>query len=347
MFSLLRDREIDDRRFGTVDARLALQAADLDVLLTRIGVQQQAISAYWRWVTAGHQLQVYRALLELAERREEGLAQQVQRGARARIFLTENRQNITRRRSLTTAARRDFRKAANQLAYYYRDRTGRPVIPEAGRLPETQQISAEVAPLALEDRPHAELIRRRPELQQLLNALDRARNRIELHENDLQPRLDLSLEVGEPFGDLGEGGPSRDTTETIVGLTLSVPLQQRQARGALQQSRALAQALRQEQRALADQLELQMHNLLLDLQISRELVVLAALEVEQAEQLMRAEVRRFDSGASDFFLVNVREETAADARIRFLRADLAMRLARADYDAATVNLERLGLQTER
>jgi hypothetical protein len=57
--------------------------------------------------------------------------------------------------------------------------------------------------------------------------------------------------------------------------------------------------------------------------------------------MRRAEVQRFESGASDFFLVNIREETAADARARYYEAYQRMRIARANYDAATVNLERL------
>jgi len=65
--------------------------------------------------------------------------------------------------------------------------------------------------------------------------------------------------------------------------------------------------------------------------------------VEQARVLMDAERRRFASGASDFFLVNVREQTAADARIRFLQAELKRHVAQAEYDAATLNLPRLGL----
>ena len=49
------------------------------------------------------------------------------------------------------------------------------------------------------------------------------------------------------------------------------------------------------------------------------------------------------SGASDFFLVNLREETAANALVQYYSAYLARRVARANYDAATVDLERLGI----
>ena len=55
-----------------------------------------------------------------------------------------------------------------------------------------------------------------------------------------------------------------------------------------------------------------------------------------------AEIKRFQSGASDFFLVNLREQFEADARIRFLAGELERRIAEADYAAATVDLRAFG-----
>ena len=51
-----------------------------------------------------------------------------------------------------------------------------------------------------------------------------------------------------------------------------------------------------------------------DLPEARELAGLAGREVEMAQKMREAERRRFEQGASDFFLVNLREE--AEALIR-------------------------------
>ena len=56
-----------------------------------------------------------------------------------------------------------------------------------------------------------------------------------------------------------------------------------------------------------------------------------------------AELRRFSLGISDFFLVNQREEAAADARIRRLDAELRLASARLELVAATVGEPALGL----
>jgi outer membrane protein TolC len=343
LFSLLRDREIDERRFAITDSRLALRQADLDVLLTKIGVQQKALVAYWRWVTTGRQLAVYDELLRIALDREGGLQEQVDSGARAEIFLVENKQNIIRRQQFATAALRDFRMAANALSFYYRDQDGQPVIPSATRLPAAPPLG-QVDDLSVQAvGATSQALDRRPELQILKTAIDRAKRRISLADNNLKPRVDLGLEVSKDFGSVAEGGVSRDSTDTIIGFQFAVPLQNRNAKGAVQREQARIESLRQEQRLTADQIEVEVGNILLDLNVAEQLLELARQDVTQAETLQVAERERFSSGASDFFLVNIREETAANARVQYYAADLERRIARANYDAATVDLSRLGI----
>lgn len=343
LFSLLRDRDIDKRRFGEVDAALALEQAELEVLLTKVGVQQQALAAYWRWVAAGQQLAVYEDLLAIAREREVGLEREVSSGRRASIFITENRQNITRRQTLATTARRDFQVAANRLAFYLRDSNGEPREPSTGRLPTPEGL-AELAPVpaaATLDVPL--LLARRPELRILQTGAERALQKIAVSENELKPRLDLSVELADGFGAVGEGGASRDSTDAVVGFTFKVPLERRQARGRIAQAEARLESLRQEQRRVEDQVEIELRNILLELDTARELMALARQDVELSETMRLAELRRFEQGASDFFLVNIREETAADARVRYYAAIRRARVAQANFDAATVNLAGLGI----
>lgn len=343
LFSMLRDRDIDARRFGQIDAELALQQAELEVLLTKVGVQQRALAAYWRWIASGQQLAVYESLLAIALEREEGLEREVTTGRRAAIFVTENRQNITRRQTLATTAGRDFQIAANRLAFFLRDQDGQPKRPLTARLPSETQFDAvperpQSMPLNMES-----LLARRPELQMLQTGAERALQKIALSENELKPRLDLNFEIAEGLGSIGEGGASRDGTDAIVGFTFTVPLERRQAKGRITQARAQLESLRQEQRRVEDSVEIELRNIVLELDIALQLMALAEQDVELSETMRRAEVRRFEQGASDFFLVNIREETAADARVRYYNAYQRTRVAQANFDAATVNLARLGI----
>ncbi len=347
LFSLLRDRQIDERRFAVADAAMALEQADLGLTLTRIGVQYRALSAYWRWVTAGRRLEVYENLLALAEARMRGLEEEVRLGARARIFLTENRQNITRRQILVAQSRQDFISAANALSLYLRGPEGEPIVPDPGRLPPTPSTlpGAENGDLDAATLDAALLaMSRRPDLRAIATDIERARLRLALDKNALKPRLDLRYEVSRDFGDIGEGGISRDSTDNIVGLKLVAPLQRRDARGRVRAAEAQLEALQERRRGFRDQLEVELRNIVVDLNVSRQLRALAAQEVEQSEIMQQAERDRFEDGASDFFLVNIREETAADARVRYWLTDLNARLAEANFGAATVDIERLGLE---
>ncbi len=344
LFSLLRDRDTDPRRFAEVDAGLELENAELELLMVRIGVQQRATVAYWRWVVAGAELGVYEELLDIAQQRESGLEKEVASGARASIFLTENEQNIIRRQSLVTSARRSFANAANALALYYRNSNGALQVPSVDLLPPAHVVFSNRdsrAKRTLEQLPRA--LANRPEIRMLENAITRTDELIVLRENELRPRLDMKFELATGFGEVAEGGPSRDSTDAIVGFNFTVPLQQRTAKARLSQSIAERNAIYQQQRQRQDEIEIEVRKIFNALVYAEELAALAGSEVELAETMRLAEQKRFKEGASDFFLVNVREEAAASARVSYLSASLETLVARVNFDAATLNLSGLGL----
>jgi outer membrane protein TolC len=127
-------------------------------------------------------------------------------------------------------------------------------------------------------------------------------------------------------------------------VTFTVPLQRRTARGQLQRAQSELREMELREQAVADQIEVELDNILANLNAALRLAQLAEEEVEQASAMVRAERRRFSLGAGDFFLVNLREESAADAQIRQIRANLNGRLAAASYNAVTMNLTELGLE---
>ena len=150
--------------------------------------------------------------------------------------------------------------------------------------------------------------------------------------------------MSRDFGAVGDGGASFDSTDTVVGVTLTVPLQRREARGRLQRAEAELRELELRQQRITDQIEVEIDNILTTLGAALRLADLADQEVDRASQMVRAERRRFQLGAGDFFLVNLREESTADAQVRAIRAELTGRLAAASFDAVTMNLDKLGLE---
>ncbi|MFL0355833.1 TolC family protein [Erythrobacter sp. GH1-10] len=344
LFSLLRDRRIDKRRFAIEDARLAASQASLDVMLVQLNVQHEALKAYWRWVAAGREIEVYEELLEIAQARTIGLSRQVRAGAIPQIALTENEQNVIRRKTLLAEAQRNFRTASNGLSYYIRDASGRLITPTREQLPDTDLLAGLPELDRLLASQSNEVLDNRPELQNFRLAVERATNTIELRRNDLQPKLDFNVELSRDFGAVGDGGSSFDSTDTVVGVKFTVPIQRREARGRLQRAEAELREIELRERRVADRIEVELGNIVTTLGTALELAELSEQEVDQANAMVAAERKRFDLGAGDFFLVNLREESAADAQIRAIRADLNGRLAAASYSAATMDLDALGLE---
>ncbi|MEO1327292.1 MAG: TolC family protein [Pseudomonadota bacterium] len=342
ILSLLRDRDIDDRRFAEVDAGLAVRDADLNLLLTQIEVQRDAAQAYWRWRAAGQTLAVYRDLLRNAQERDAALIREVSSGARAEIFLTENQQIITRRQSLVASSQARFMLAANQLSFYLRDDAGLPKLPTDDRLPGGMEALPGVVPRALDSA--AEVLNARPELMRLENQIRRAGNRLQLRKNALKPRFDVSLELASGIGGVGEGGVSRDSTDTIFGLKFSVPIQRRQAQGRVDQARAELDALQLRRQQVEERIALELQGIVLGLTFAEQVADLAANDVVLSQKLELAEIERFRNGASDFFLVNLREQTVAQAQIREISARLDARVAEVNFDAGTLNLRNLALE---
>lgn len=337
VFALLRDRMIDDRRFARAQADTDVMVADADRLMVAIGVQARAIQAYNLWTASGLRLRVYRDLLALAEGRQAGFRRQVQEGARPQILLTENEQNILRRRTLVVQSEQALAQAAQTLSLYLRDSDGRPLVVDDSRLP-----TALPPPLRRAADPMA-LVTARPDLRTIDVRLRQAGQRLALDNNALLPRLDFKVEASQDIGDYGFGGPSRSGTDSRVGLSFSIPLQQRAARGRIAQTRAEIDAFQQRRRFAEDQIVADITSLGIAATQTAKLAILAAEEAERASAMAIAERRRFSLGASDFFLVNLREETAADARVRSLDAVVRQVAAHADLAAATADLELLGL----
>lgn len=340
LYSLMRDRLVDERR-----TRRTLAGGDIDIArferqAVAIGVQRRAVDAYQNWVAAGQRLRAYRDLLDLSERRRGGLSRQIELGARPDILLTENDQNLVRRRGLVVRAEGDFAAAANALSLYYRDAAGNPVLVGADRLPAdaTALAGPQVAG------PRANLVDNRPDLQMVLARIDQGLARLALAENELRPRLDLRGEMGKDVGPVGLGGSSRTPLEAAVGFRFSVPLQNRAARGKVGEAQAEIDALNARSRFLRDQITVEVEGIMIGVAAAERLVIIAEQERALAERLAAAERRRFELGSSDFFLVNQREETANDARVRLIDAQARIAAARAELAAATADRAALGLE---
>lgn len=338
VFSLWRDRAVDARRMTVNNARLDVRTADVEVTLAKLITQRNASLAFWKWLATGRRLAVYQDLVALAEGRIDGLEKRVAEGDVAKIFVLENEQNLLRRQSLMTAAERDFIDARINLSLYLRNEEGAPRQPIAAELPDIFPaiVGPEIEPTDLV----TQVLERRPEFALLNIDQKRQRNELQLAENLLMPRVDVGVKTAH---DIGGGSASRRGFDAIVDLTVSIPLERRRAKGLSAAARAKIHQLEIDKRFERERLTNELFKLGNAIDKAHRFAKLAEKESEQASYLEKAERQRFEAGASDFFLVNLREERSADARLRYLDAQLRYYTSLTDYHAISVDFTALGM----
>ncbi|WNG18973.1 TolC family protein [Cystobacter fuscus] len=332
---LWRNGTIDKRRASLSQARLRREMAGFTFTGERIELQRQAAYHYWDWVAAGQQLRIAHDQYELAAARHDQLARRAEAGDIPRIEHTENERVLLERDADRIAARRALEKAALKLSLSLRDAQGEPHVVPASRLPD----GLPVPETALEDSLDAWLeraLRGRPELRELALQRDVLQVDETLARNQAAPAVDLGLSVAR---DMGAGPANLRPTEFQASLTLDIPLQARAARGQQRAVEAKRAAVEAKTRLARDKIATEVRDAVSALRAAHERVGLARNAAEVARRLARAELTRFEQGATHLLVVNQREQAAADAELKEVKALMDYHHAVVDLLAATATLE--------
>ena len=335
--SLLRDREIDDRRFAVSKAELETRMAEFGLLAEQIDILQQAYIAYARWLISAQLLLAYDELLNIAVVRGAALERQVEAGDVAEILLVENEQAVLQREGLVVESRRQVRLSAERLALFLRDDQGVVVFPNYD-----QSLVMPVQDEGFLDTPEEELIEQallnRPDIAVAKTLQSQFRLEKRIAENLAKPRLDFRVYSARDFG---SGTLRRQGTDTIADISFSIPLAIRTARGRAASADARLTGVGYELRLLFDEAKRDLRLSLVNLRATTELKEVALRELAVAQRLAEAELRQFEAGTSDYFLLNVRERSLGEAQLRRWQAELNHQVALANYYGVSMNREVL------
>lgn len=321
------DRRRADIRQSTLERARLEEVRDARLL----ELEAAAATSYWRWVASGLRREIEQTLLELAQARDEALKRRIELGALDPLAGVDNRRLILDREGRVIAADRAFQQAALALSMYLRDDHGDPQVPGPERLPaglpemgapQLDSVEAEIA-AALERRPD-----RRAQL-----AL-RAQADVELAwaKNQRAPRVDLSTWVAQYLG--APLVPELRRTSLVAAVSIELPIPLRTARGRVEATRASQATIAAELRLLDDQIAVEIRDGHSALLAAHQRARLAAQEVALTRQLARAEYRKFQLGAGDLILVNLRELASADAANNEVQAVADFFVAKARLEAA-------------
>jgi len=335
---LLQGRSIDARRAGVQRARAQSRASEQGYERLMLEMERESTQAYYAWVAAGRRLSVFTELLALADSRDGQVKQMVELGALPFLEQLDNRRTILDRTRQLVAARRALEKASIDLSLFLRDRSGQPRVPGVQELPADLEVHnlTGVAAIAAEERA----LLKRPELAQGEALIEAAQVELAAAENAVQPRLDAFGEVSRDFGTgPSDLSPTLAPTVVEVGVTLSVPLLQRRARGKRDAADAKLTAAEQRNSFLRDKVRAEVRDALSQLRAAEERVQVAREGTEAARRVADGERERFELGATTVLFVNIREQAAADAQVHLI--DGLLELGQSHARLTTAMGERL------
>ena len=329
-FSLLRDSLIDANRLGVILSNLGLSESRIQLEAIKKEIERDASKAYWKWVAAAKIFHIYQELYQLSLTRQSQLEERLKKGDVAQILVVENKKNILRRKSALARARQDFENSAIYLSLFWRNQNGAPLLAKENQVPKVNFNLHEVkADQAQRDLDSA--LTNRAEVRILKISREANLSELSFSKNLFKPQLDVDVGASK---DLGRGSASRSQSENYVGLEFSIPLQQREARGKTALYESKLKSIKYEQQLAEEKIKAELAQIRVQISNIVEIHSNLTQEAELAELLENSEREKFKHGASNFFLVNLREQDTADSKAAVIEIFEKYQGALADYKMA-------------
>jgi outer membrane protein, heavy metal efflux system len=331
---LLRNRDIDKNRADLKKADIDRVLADLSIQRLKLEVIREATRRYWKWVAAGQEFKVNSNLLTIAKQRVDQVSERVRLGDLPEIENTENDRVILQRESQLISAERELQKSAIDLSLFLREKSGKLILPDKNALPVSfpgfesfskldKTLSIQVA------------LRHRPEIKEYQSKREKISVDRQFEQNNLKPQIDLVVSASQ---DMGPGSATRSKTEVDATVVMNIPIQTRRQRGKIGSAEAKISQLDQEEQFAKDKVSTEVQDAISEVNASHQRVDVAKKELVLARKLQTLEQDRFNLGDSTLLFVNIREQTAAEAAIREVKALNDFFNAIANFQAATAEL---------
>jgi outer membrane protein TolC len=330
---LLRDGTIDRRRASLWQAEIDQQLAEPFILRQYLDFVRASTIGYYTWLAAGKRLQFAEELLRIAQKRDGAIAEQVLRGASARIVQVDNKRLVVSREIAVVQAKRRFEAAAIELSLFLRNKeTAEPIVAKGDRLPaDFPSHATRDASQMAEDIDKAYV--RRPEVRRIELTIQKTNIDRDLAKNNLLPSLELGINARQNAGGTRPKDIGREEVEAKIEFKL--PLERREAKGRVDVAQAQILRLQNERQFARDRIAADVRDSYSALIAAHDTLRQTRINVELAQQLEDAENEKLDQGATDLLALQIREQATFDARVLEVDALLEHFRAEANYRAAT------------
>ncbi len=327
---LMRNREIDKNRAELKKADIDRNLAELSIQKLKIEVVRESTKRYWKWVAAGQEFLVIKDLLAIAKVRVKQINDRVALGDLPKVEGIDNDRVIMQREAQFYSAERELQKSAIDLSLFLRTEDGALILPKTEQLPLGFPNTVSFAGIDLEEKIKIAWVYR-PELKDFEFKREKIRVDRQMGYNSLKPQVDLVVAASQDFG---PGSVTRSKAELEASLVLNVPIQTRRPRGEIGAAEARLAQVDQELQFAKDKIKTEVQDSVSEVIASAKRVEAAKKELEFARRLEALERDRFALGDSTLLIVNIREQTTAEAAIREVKALNDHHAAIANFHAA-------------
>ncbi|MCK7590654.1 TolC family protein [Subsaxibacter sp. CAU 1640] len=311
--SLAQGLFMNERMATLKKARFFVNQTQAERNLLVNDVLYQASLAYFQWVEAYNQEQLYKQFLENALVRFEGTKRSVEEGEKAAIDSIEARITYQNRQlSLEAATLKRRKTALNVSNYLWLNDV--PLILEDNIVPELPSSLSLQNSLSIET---LEMVESNLENHPKLNSLDAKIQSLEvdrfLYKNKLLPKIDLQ------YNFLSQDVDQLDTFNTAnykSSLNIYIPLFLRKERGDLKLANIKLQDANWDLATTRLSLRNKLEQIDAEIASLESQTLLATNVVEDYRTLVSAEERKFQLGESSLFLVASREQSLIEASLK-------------------------------
>ena len=331
---------IDERRKEFQEAKLLLEASEIERQVYLNQLFQEASVAYWQWFQAHETFEITMEAFELAKTRFLGVRQNFLQGNIPAIDTLEAFILVQNREIAQFEAYNEFQKAGAQLSNYLWSDDLQPLMLAPNIVPDDQETVQTILPVSQEGvsailqnirLSHPELLL----YDNKLGLLDIDRR---MKVEKLKPKLNVNYNfLSAPVN--GEVIQNFSTNDFKWGFEFSMPIFLRKERGDLQLTKIKI-----------DQVDLQFQEKSLEINNkvralhTEMLTLLDQIEifrraVNNYQSLLNGEKTKFLGGESSLFIVNSRENSLVNAEIKLVELISKFMQTKAKFYQATGSFE--------
>ena len=300
---VLRNFQTDEFRTNLSNSELQKEISKVELELKQNIYIHKALSLYYKWLLANKKLEIRESILKIALERQAMLEKKFKAGDVEKLKLVDNERSIEKRKDELLKAQIEWLDIKTQLEIYYRNSNGEPHSLVKNTLPQDVPKEIFETSAVLEELPQIKIINRE------IKIFENNRN---LFKQSRLPGLQLEvlgareLSANDPY----------DPEALQVGLKFDFPLENRKAEGKTVSAEYKYLALKKKRDYLVLKLKQQFDYSLTAQRNGLLRWKTTSNEFQKTTNLSNAERKRWTQGASDLYIVNLREQDTADADIK-------------------------------